>query len=57
MLESVIQIIYPVGIIEKFNNNFNPNEIKGTEWEPLFPKEESILYKYWKRLNKKGLVL
>ena len=51
MLESVIQIIYPVGIIEKFNNNFNPNEIKGTEWEPLFPKEKSILYKYWKRVK------
>ena len=51
MLESVIQIIYPVGIIEKFNKNFNPNEIKGTELEPLFPKEESILYKYWKRVK------
>ena len=51
MLESLIKIIYPIGIIEQFNINFNPNEIEGTQWEPVFQKNESILYKYWKRVK------
>lgn len=53
MIESLIEIIYPIGIIEQFNINFNPNEIKGTKWEPVFQKDESILYKYWRRIKKK----
>jgi len=51
MIESLIEIIYPIDIIEQFNINFNPNEIEGTEWEPIFQQDESILYKYWKRVK------
>ena len=50
-LNSIIQIIYPIGIIEQFNIDFNPNEIEGTKWEPLFQKETSVLYKYWRRIK------
>lgn len=51
MLKSLIQIIYPIGIIEQFNISFNPNEIEGTKWEPLFQKETLVLYKYWRRIE------